>query len=119
MIVPVLLAVLASADTPTNRLDSLIQVLVETNDDAVRRDVLRGMVEALQGRRGLAAPRGWSDAYRKLAASVDTEVREKAMVLAVLFGDKQAIAAMLKTLRHDGSPCKRSSRTRPPIYCRC
>jgi putative heme-binding domain-containing protein len=97
MLVPVLLAALAGADASADRLGSLVEVLASVDDDAVRRDVLRGMVEALQGRRGLKAPRGWSDVYRKLTASADAEVREKAMVLAVVFGDRQAVDAMRKT----------------------
>jgi putative heme-binding domain-containing protein len=52
------------------------------------------MVEALQGRRHLAAPAGWSALYTRLSASKDAEVRQKALVLAVLFGDPRALAAL-------------------------
>jgi putative membrane-bound dehydrogenase-like protein len=76
---------------------TLVRLLAGSEDAGVQRDVLRGMYDALQGRRDLSAPRGWSSVYRKLAASPDHEVRDKVQVLSVLFGDKQALAALRKT----------------------
>jgi putative heme-binding domain-containing protein len=73
-------------------LAALVRVLAAADDVAVERDVLRGMHEALRGRRRVAAPAGWSAVYRKLSASADAEVREKALALSVLFGDAQALA---------------------------
>jgi putative heme-binding domain-containing protein len=84
-------------DKPS-RLDPLVSVLTNTNDVAVQRDIVRGMLEALRGRRGMATPRGWTDAYRKLSSSGDAEIRRAARTLAVLFGDKQALVAMRKTV---------------------
>lgn len=78
-------------------LASLVRILVETNDPAVQLDVLRGMHEALQGRRSVDAPEGWSAVYRKLADSKNAEIREKVLQLSVLFGDPQALAALRKT----------------------
>jgi putative membrane-bound dehydrogenase-like protein len=75
----------------------LVRLLAASADGEVQRDMLRGMLEALQGRRDVYAPQGWSAAYTKLAASKDAEVREKALVLSVLFGDPQALAALRKT----------------------
>jgi len=84
------IAVLDSPLTP------LVRPLVNAAE-AVQRDVLLGMYEALQGRRHVAAPDGWSAVYRKLAASENVEVREKVLQLSVLFGDPQALAALRKT----------------------
>ena len=77
-------------------LTPLVHVLLTTDDAAVQRDVLRGMIEALQGRR-LAAPEGWAQVKQKLAASANAEVREKALLLSVMFGDPEATAALRKT----------------------
>jgi putative heme-binding domain-containing protein len=89
-------------------LDSLVRVLTVSDDLAVQRDVLRGMAEALQGRRNVAAPRGWTAVYRKLSASKDAEIREKALVLSVLFGDPQALADLRKIATdRKGEPDKR------------
>ncbi len=76
---------------------SLVRVLAGSDDPGVHRDVLTGMVEALRGRRDVPAPKGWAALYPKLAASKDAEVREKALVLSVLFGNPQALAALRKT----------------------
>ena len=75
----------------------LVRILVESNDAAVQLDVLRGMHEALQGRRSVNAPEGWSKVYRKLAESKNAEIREKVLQLSVLFGDPQALAALRQT----------------------
>jgi putative membrane-bound dehydrogenase-like protein len=80
-------------DAPLN---PLVRALTDS-PDAARRDVLRGMYEALQGRRNVAAPEGWSAVYRKLAGSDNAEVREKVLQLSVLFGDPLALAALRKT----------------------
>jgi putative membrane-bound dehydrogenase-like protein len=77
---------------------SLVRAL-SSSDEGVRRDVLRGMYEAFQGRSGLALPEGWADVRRRLAGSESGEVREKVQLLSVLFGDKEAIAALRATAR--------------------
>lgn len=72
----------------------LVRILADSNDPAVQLDVLRGMHEALQGRRSMTAPEGWSAVHRKLADSKNAEIREKVLQLSVLFGDPQALAAL-------------------------
>jgi putative heme-binding domain-containing protein len=84
-----------AADSP---LTPLVRILVESDDAEVQQDVLRGMVEALQGRRQLRAPEGWSKVYRKLAGSDRPEVREMVLQLSVLFGDPQALAVLRQTV---------------------
>jgi putative heme-binding domain-containing protein len=73
-------------------LDPLVRVLAVTDDAAVQRDILSGMVEALQGRRRVTEPAAWSTVYGKLAASPDREVREKGLILSVMFDDARALA---------------------------
>jgi putative heme-binding domain-containing protein len=82
-----------AADAPKPpTLDPLIRVLAATDDLSVQRDVLGGMVDALQGRRRVAEPAGWPAVYAKLASSPDREVRAKGLVLAVLFDNAKALA---------------------------
>ena len=57
----------APADPPKT-LKPLVNILLTTDDAAIQRDVLAGMIEALQGRR-LAAPDGW--------AQVEAETRRQ------------------------------------------
>jgi putative heme-binding domain-containing protein len=83
--------------TASRPLAALVRMLINCNDAAVQLDVLRGMYDALQGRRSVAAPEGWSKVYRKLADSQNSEIREKVLQLSVLFGDPQALAALRQT----------------------
>jgi putative heme-binding domain-containing protein len=85
------------ADQPAQRLAPLVKLLAESDDADVQRDILRGMYEALQGRR-LDAPDGWAAVQRKLADSPNAEVRQKTLMLSVMFGDKEALASLRKTV---------------------
>jgi putative heme-binding domain-containing protein len=90
-------------DAKPTPLASLIRVLGATNDPAVQRDVLDGIYEAFQGRRHVIAPEGWSSIYRKLSASPDPEIRQKGLVLSVLFDDPQALVDLRDAVaRRDG-----------------
>jgi putative membrane-bound dehydrogenase-like protein len=53
------------------------------------RAVLRGLLAAVQGRRGLKQPAFWPEVYRRLAESGFQEVRDRAAELAVQFGDER------------------------------
>jgi putative heme-binding domain-containing protein len=101
----VALAGVSGADKPVPRgLEPLVRVLTSSDDVGVQRDVLRGMHEALQGRRQVAAPAGWTAVARKLSASPDAEVRARAMQLSVLFGDPEALAALRKVAADARAP---------------
>jgi putative heme-binding domain-containing protein len=90
-----LAAAVVRADPP-RALKPLVHVLLTTDDAGVQRDVLQGMIEALQGRR-LAAPEGWGQVKEKLGGSTSPEVREKTLLLSVMFGDPEATASLRKT----------------------
>ncbi len=92
-----LAAALLPADGP-RPVDTLTRVLSASDDVAVQRDILRGMSDALAGRRAVPAPAGWASVHRKLRASTDAEVRERTLTLSVLFGDAQALAELKKTV---------------------
>jgi hypothetical protein len=85
------------ADKP-RPLDALARLLADSDDVDVQKDVLRGMGEALAGRRNVTAPKDWSAVHKKLSASKDAEVRERVLALSVLFGDPQAMTALRKTV---------------------
>src|SRR5262249_20661410 len=57
-------------------------------------DVLQGLHDALRGRKQVKAPPGWSAAYEKLAKSPAGDVREKAKLLALIFGDPRAVDSL-------------------------
>jgi len=79
-------------------LDPVVQALKQVDEPQVQLDLLSGVREALEGRRRVLAPHGWSDVYRNLSASKNPEVREQATLLAVIFGDAEGFAALRRTL---------------------
>ncbi len=72
----------------------LVHLLAQVEDAAIHVDVLRGIAEAFHGQRQLPMPEGWPALARKLAGSSHPEVRERALLLSVLFGDAQALASL-------------------------
>jgi len=84
-------------------LEPLVKLLASTQDAEIQRDVLRGIHASLQGRRKLQAPAGWAEVARKMAACPNAEVREKALLLSVLFGDKVAIASLRRIAADPGA----------------
>jgi putative membrane-bound dehydrogenase-like protein len=85
-----------SADTPKS-LALLVKLLAKSDDEDVPLDILRGMYEGLQGRK-LDAPDAWPAVQRKFAASPNAEARQKTLMLSVMFGDKEALASLRKTI---------------------
>jgi putative heme-binding domain-containing protein len=60
--------------------------------------MLQGVIDGLGGAREVGMPGDWRTAGPKLLASRDRVVRERAMILAVTFGDEKAVEAMTKTV---------------------
>jgi putative membrane-bound dehydrogenase-like protein len=79
-------------------LQRLTEWLIESKEPAAQADVVRGILASLQGQRKVQAPQGWASAYAKLSRSLDGNVRSLSMRLAVIFGDKQAIASLFKSV---------------------
>src|SRR5262249_39832302 len=87
-------------DLPTvTAIQPLVTLLGRVDDSAIDLDILRGLDEALQGRREMEMPDGWHSVYRKLSRNSNSEVREKALLLAVLFGGEQALNAARKLVK--------------------
>src|SRR4030095_658614 len=76
----------------------LLQTLDKSEDPATQANLLRGIIKALEGRRGLAAPASWEAVAAKLAQSPNQEVREQVQTLGAIFGSSSALASMRQTL---------------------
>ena len=61
-------------------------------DAQVARDLLAGAREGIRGRKSLTMPDGWPAVYAKFSKSNDAAIRAHAVVLALVFGDPQALA---------------------------
>jgi putative heme-binding domain-containing protein len=87
----------STAPKPAASLAPLIRLLADSDDASLQLDILRGMYEALRGRSKVAMPDEWPAVQRKLTASTNGEVRQKAWALAVVFGDAAGIATLKQT----------------------
>jgi putative membrane-bound dehydrogenase-like protein len=112
------LAALSPGPTPAD-LQRLVRLLEQTGDCTIHLDLLRGMREAFTGRRQVPMPEGWPAVSRQLAASPNPAVRETATLLAVQFGDPQALAALKQRVTDaTAAPAARRSALETLIYKR-
>ena len=81
----------------TAELGPLITALVDAPHE-VQLDILNGAREALRGQRQLAMPPEWPAVYAALAKSDSPEVRQGAVVLALTFGDRQAVSDLKRVV---------------------
>ncbi|MGE5190920.1 MAG: PVC-type heme-binding CxxCH protein [Deltaproteobacteria bacterium] len=72
-------------------LGPLIAALGSTSETAVHADLLMGTREGLRGRKRMPMHGGWPAVYKKLAQSGESSVRQHAVMLALVFGDPQAV----------------------------
>src|SRR5205814_309594 len=77
-------------------------------DPTLHRDYLRGIQAGLVGRRIVPMPKGafWNEAYPLLIESPLPEVRERALALAVQFGDERAFTLLRKIVPDRAQPMK-------------
>jgi putative heme-binding domain-containing protein len=87
----------------------LVAHLAKTDDAAAQRTILTGLNESLKGRRRVAMPEAWPAVFAKLQDSPNKEIRNKALALAVAFGDPQAMAK-LRTILIDNSGAAEAQR---------
>ncbi|MCI0642343.1 MAG: DUF1080 domain-containing protein, partial [Gemmataceae bacterium] len=72
----------------------LVDGLNKNKDADTQLTILRGINDALKGRRDLPMPKQWTTAYALLSESKNAEVRSQATALAVIFGDTRAFDAL-------------------------
>ncbi|MFL5338821.1 MAG: PVC-type heme-binding CxxCH protein [Gemmataceae bacterium] len=80
----------AALGTP-EAISLLVDQLANTDVSARQLVLLGGIRTGLQGQRKLAAPNNWKSAFSRLARSDNAHVRNQAVSLAVMFGDRSAI----------------------------
>jgi putative membrane-bound dehydrogenase-like protein len=70
---------------------TLLIPLLKKGSHEVQEPILAGMLEALEGRRDVPMPKGWSDVYPMLASSSTPPIKEKTRLLALIFNDPRAL----------------------------
>ena len=71
--------------------DALVQVLSEARDPELQLDILRGMSDAVKGKRDVTMPTGWERVEQRLSVSEDQQLRLLTQSLGLTFGSKQAL----------------------------
>ncbi len=95
------------ADLPPERIEGLnplIEAIATCNDPAIQSDLLRGTLQAIEGRRRMAMPTTWTDAYAKLARSPNVEVRDTSTKLSLIFGDPAAFTSLRSLAANASAP---------------
>ena len=90
-------------DQESPAIDAVITVAASHKKEAVRRDLLLGTVEALDGLGTQQPPQTWSHLYAEVATAKDPQLRSIAVKLATIFGDKQAIGNLRNTVMNNDS----------------
>ncbi len=83
-------------DSPLN---SLIGILADAKDPQLQLDVLRGISDALKGKRNVPMPTGWQAVEEKLGLSRDEQVRLLTQSLGLTFGSERALQAIKKVVQ--------------------
>jgi len=76
----------------------LVQHLIQAAGEEQQWAYLRGLQEAARGKRRLPMPEGWPHALERLLRARDAALRQQALALAALFGDKSALSLLRKVL---------------------
>lgn len=88
---------LAGPVSAADALPKLTQLLAESSDAQFQLDVLRGLSDALKGRRTAPMPAGWEAVEAKLADSANADVRTLTQTLSLTFGSPRARTALRAT----------------------
>jgi len=83
-------------------LNSLITAIRLSDDTGFQLDVVRGMFDALNGRRKITMPAEWRTALKKLNQHPESEVREKAIFLSVVFDDAETVDSLRRRVSDAG-----------------
>ncbi len=80
-----------------------MSTVLRAPDQAVRRDMLHGMLDALEGRGIQNTPESWSAVYKQVSSAADPSLRSIAVRLATIFGDPEAIQRLRATALDDSA----------------
>lgn len=81
----------------------VINAAADQQAEHVRRDMLLGTLEALDGLGTQQPPKTWPKLYMEVAEATDPRLRSIGVKLATIFGDKQAIDNLRKTAMSDSA----------------
>lgn len=80
-----------------------VTALAESSE-TVQLDLLKGAREGVRGRKSMRMPEGWPALYARMGRSDNAAVREHVVILALVFGDPQALLDLRKTAASKSAP---------------
>ena len=98
-----------AVDTRPPPLQAVVSAVLEVDSMDLQFDMLRGILETLDGQSGITPPPAWAPLYKSLSSTADSSDRSVAIRLATIFGDKQAIGELRDSLAQTNLPRKRRS----------
>lgn len=81
----------ADSEYAQSGLGMLVSQLTPEIDDQVTEDLLSGVLQGLEGRRGLKMPEEWPSVFHRLSQSDNPKLQNQAIRLAVIFKDQSAL----------------------------
>jgi putative heme-binding domain-containing protein len=84
--------------------DELVSAIARRTDREQRTVMIAELAEVLRVKRGLAVPKNWPALYAELAADSDPAVRDRALAIAVAYGDSTAFGALRGVLSDASAP---------------
>lgn len=100
-IVALLLFLSMQLSAQERELDLIIKVISQSQDENVQKNMLKGMLDGLQGVNKLSAPNGWFELNSKLSSSSNKDVKKILTQLNQKFGDQNAIKKALATVKNN------------------
>ncbi len=91
-------------DRQPQAVEALVRLLSAGGNQAISRDVLRGMHEAVRGWSKTTAPKNWESVEAKYAEVADEEVRQLVRDLSLVFGSGRALDELHDLVRNSKTP---------------
>ena len=92
---------------------SLIVAAAGSANAPAQKQLLKGMLAGLAGRRNVPQPEGWAELATELQESADREAADLTQQLSRIFGDQKAIAqALVTALDQSAEPARRQAALR-------
>ncbi len=79
--------------------EGLVEVLGGAEDVQLQLDILRGMTDALKGKRDVAMPAGWEKVEQRLGASGNPQVKLLTQGLGLTFGSQRALGQLREVVK--------------------
>ncbi len=89
------------------RLNRIIKICLSVESESIQLNMLKGVLDGLNGVKRIDKPDSWSKLEQKLKKSTNPKLTSSLMMLKQKFGDAEAIGAAIATLKDDSQSLER------------